>query len=290
MRGGPVDERAAVCEDPTSGVAWKLDERSWSELIRYVERAARVACIGVPEHVRADVESAAMVGLMEAAREFDSITAPEFRSYLNERVQVAVLSELEHFAPISHRAPQVDGARERAPSSLRGRDIEELPPESSVDEPWTDAELGELMVPLSDEALTGEPVTAEDAFIGSYSAAALRWGLAQLDQRDRTVLRLSYKRGQPLAAIARRLRVSTPRAYQIRVEAERRLARLLRRSPTLARMKDARAHCDWDDNTEETTRRHSLRKHSVNVRAAVAGNDWEIGDVTSESSPDTCNK
>ena len=273
MRGSTAaEERAEVYEDPRSGVAWTHDDRSWSDLIEYVERAARIACLGVSEHVRADVESAAMIGLMEAAREFGSITAPEFRRFLNERVRQAVLSELEHFAPVSRRSEQLD-ARERGPSSVRGRDIEEPPPESSVDEAWTDAELGELMVPLSDEALTGEGLTAEDAFIGSYSAAALRWGLAQLAPRERTVLRLAYKRGQPLAAIAQRLRVSTPRAYQIRIEAERKLARLLRRSPTLATMKDARTHCDWDDSTEETVRRLPSGSQPTTFGGLVARQD-----------------
>ena len=77
------------------------------------------------------------------------------------------------------------------------------------------------------------------------------------------MLRLSYKRGLALAAIAERLQVSTPRAYQIRVEAERKLARLLGKSPKLSKMQDAQRPFDWDDHTNDNSRPAHLKLAST---------------------------
>ncbi len=226
---------------PASGVTWRGEAESlWGELIDEVERMTLRLCAGVPEHVRCDVESAAMVGLMEAVRQCDLADTPKFRENLSLRVQDAILAELAHFEPISTRGAIPRLVKEDGPASQNSAALAGEGDGWPADEHWTAVELGELVVPLLEEEVCGENLSPEEAFVGSYSAVALRWALSQLNKRERLVLRLAYKRGKPLASIAQRLHVSTPRAHQIRVEAERKLARLLKSPPTIRRMQATR--------------------------------------------------
>src|SRR5690606_14129511 len=253
MMRGKVEANIEEFEEaPLSGVRVRRAEPVWQTLIGEVREQARMTCRDVPDHVRADVESAAMVGLMEAIRDFDEVEPEHFEHYVRARVLDAIYAEAAHFVPESSRnAKRPRAANDNAEALARhGEARDEMAP---LSERW-ESEAGEpVFVPLSEET-TYEDHTAEAAFIGSYTAAALRWALGQLEPRDRLVLRLAYKRGLALATIARRLRVSTPRAYQIRVDAERKLARLLRRAPAIGQLGNTETRCDWDDQTEEATR------------------------------------
>jgi RNA polymerase sigma factor for flagellar operon FliA len=236
------------------------DEALVHDLIHEVQQLARLACKGVPSHLRADMESAAMVGLMEALRHFEDMDPDHFRRYLQVRVRGAIRDEARHFDPLSRTERLLVRQVERVTEEyrkVRGRapDTHELALELKCDEDdcWNALELSEFAIsPIDDETLSNSMLTPEDAFANSYSAAALRWALAQLDKRERLVLRLAYKRGMSLSAIAKRLNLSAPRAYQIRVEAERNLAHLVRNSPALKQLSGTHAKFDWDDYTADT--------------------------------------
>lgn len=249
------------------------DESLIADLIREVQRIARVACKGVPEHVRVDIESAAMVGLVEALRHFEQMDPEHFRRYLQVRVRGALVDEARHFDPLSRSERQWVRRVERATQDYRkahghAPDMAELARSLDCDEDscWSALELSEYSaLPIIDETLDSQVLTPEDSFVRSYSAAALRWALAQLEQRQRLVLRLAYKRGLSLAAIAKRLGVSAPRAYKIRVEAEQQLERLLRKSPPLTAMPQTAATFDWDECTEKTLRDGEPRRRTVSA-------------------------
>lgn len=264
------DETMFDSSAPESGVR---DKSLLSNLMQEVRQLARIACRKVPEHVREDVESAAMVGLMEALRHLDEMTPDQFRRYLGAQVQGALRAEVQHFDPLSRPERLMVRQVERITDEYRQRygqapEIAAVARELGCDEDacWNALELSEFTVlPLSEEPSNGESMSPEEAFIGSYSAAALRWGLAQLSRRERLVLRLVYKRGLSLAAIARRLGLSAPRAYQIRVFAERKLEKLLHNSPAMSKMNTITAKFDWDDFTEETMKDRPRRR---NMRVA----------------------
>lgn len=255
--------------------AMPQEESLVADLIREVQRIARVACKGVPEHVRVDVESAAMVGLMEALRHFEQMDPEHFRRYLHVRVRGALVDEARHFDPLSRSERRWVRRVEQATDDYRkahghSPEMADLARALECDEDacWSALELSEYAaLPIIDETLDSQVLTPEDSFVQSYSAAALRWALAQLEQRQRLVLRLAYKRGLSLAAIAKRLDVSAPRAYQIRVEAEQRLERLLRKSPPLTEMPEAAATFDWDECTENTLRDGEPRRRTVSTHA-----------------------
>lgn len=253
-------------EAPESGVR---DKSLLSNLMQEVRQIASLACRKVPDHVREDVESAAMLGLMEALRHLDEMTPDQFRRYLGARVQGALRAEAQHFDPLSRTERLMVQRVERITTEYRkaygqNPEISRVAREIGCDEDacWNALELSEFTIlPLSEEPSEEEVLSPEEAFVGSYSAAALRWGLAQLSRRERLVLRLVYKRGLSLAAIARRLGVSAPRAYQIRVFAERKLEKLLRNSPAMSKMNTITAKFDWDDFTEETLKESPRRRN-----------------------------
>lgn len=250
---------------PVSGVRTKS---RLTELMREVQRVAHDVCRRVPEHVREDVESAAMLGLMEALRHVDEMNADQFTTYLHACVREALRAEAQHFDPLSRVERHLVRRVEFAVDEYRRRygkepELDIVAREVGCDEGDCRDALTLLrfsLVPLNDEPANDGNVTPEDAFAGSYAVNALRWALAQLDGRERLVLRLAYKRGMPLADIARRLGVSTPRIHKIRVESERKLERLLRRAPALKAMPTTRSRLDWDDCTGETLRERSWKE------------------------------
>lgn len=242
-------------------------------LVREVQKLARLACKNVPEHVRTDVESAAMVGLMEALRHFEEMDALHFRRYLQVRVRGAIRDEARHFDPLSRAERHLVRKVERIMQQHR-KSHGQVPDMREVartlgceeDECYNALELSAFTTsPIHDETICSDALTPEDAFVSSYAAAALRWGLAQLNKRDRLVLRLAYKRGLPLAVIAARLEVSTPRAHQIRVEAERRLAKFVRNSPALNQLTGTVTRLDWDESTEDVSK-ESIRLSNSNAK------------------------
>lgn len=249
---------------PVSGVRAKS---RLTELMREVQEVAHDVCRRVPEHVREDVESAAMLGLMEALRYVDEMSVDEFTTYMHACVREALRAEAQHFDPLSRVERHLVRRVEFAVDEYRRRHGKE--PELAVVAREVGCDEGDCLdaltllrfslVPLNEEPANDDNVSPEDAFAGSYAVNALRWALAQLDNRERLVLRLAYKRGMPLADIARRLGVSTPRIHKIRVESERKLERLLRRAPALKAMSTTRTRLDWDDYTGETLKDRSRK-------------------------------
>jgi RNA polymerase sigma factor FliA len=259
----PLINQARATRAVAASTSRDAGTKLWlDDLVREVQKLARLACKSVPQHVRADVESAAMVGLMEALRHFEEMDSGHFRRYLQVRVRGAIRDEARHFDPLSRAERRLVRKVERILQQHKKSyghtpDMREIARTLGCDEDecYNALELSAFTTsPIHDETIRSDALTPEDAFVGSYAAAALRWGLSQLDKRDRLVLRLAYKRGLPLAVIAARLEVSTPRAHQIRVEAERRLAKLVRNSPALNQLTSAGARLDWDESTEDILR------------------------------------
>ncbi len=237
-------------------------EPQLGQLIQSVRTYARKVCHALPPGVRVDAENAAMVGLVEGLRHFGEMEAEHFARYLRARVRGGIWDEARRFDPLGRRTRQLVRDVERVTEQYRTKngtapDIDEVARILGVDEDrcWAALELSEYStLPISDDTLTTGLYTAEDVFAEAYSAAALRWALSKLDARCRLVLRLWYKRGLPIAAIAKRLGVSTARAHQLRVKGERRLHALLLASPPLSEMEDGRFLTGWDVQTDEGRR------------------------------------
>ena len=108
-------------EEPVSGVRSVSNDRTvWIQLIAEVQRIARLTCRGVPEHIRADVESAAMVGLMEAKRQLRRRRPRALSQNVNVHVRNALLAEIEQFDPKSvHYEQLTEAANDCLPVTKR---------------------------------------------------------------------------------------------------------------------------------------------------------------------------
>jgi RNA polymerase sigma factor for flagellar operon FliA len=193
--------------------------------------AHRVAT-GLPPHVElADLVQSGVFGLIDAVERFDPERSPRFESYAAQRIRGAILDELR--------------AQDWVPRSVRGRarELERAQErlEARLLRAATDRELaGELGVPVRElrgltrqvqvvsvEALDESSGGASELFADHrapdpMAAVQARETLrqlavvvAQLGERDRTVIRLYYLENRTLAEIGRLLGVTESRVCQL---------------------------------------------------------------------------
>lgn len=261
-----------------------------ADLVASVRRTARAVCRSLPESMRADAEGAAMVGLVEALRHFGQMEDDHFENYLKLRVRGAIRDEARRFDPLSRRMRNLIGRIERVTSAYRrehGVDPEMRFVAQTLgmeeDRCWQAVELSEFnTLPIHNDTLAASPCTAEDQFVESYSAAALRWALAKLSKRSRLVLRLWYRRGLTVSAIAERLALSISRVHQLRVEAEHQLEKFLQSSPPLRDLGEATKRFDWDDHTDET-RSHQVASRNAGARGVEAKKPTDLAQRSATS-------
>jgi RNA polymerase sigma factor for flagellar operon FliA len=186
----------------------------------------------LPSYVEvADLVQCGVFGLIDAVERFDPERSPRFESYAVARIRGAILDELR--------------AQDWVPRSVRGR-VRELERaqerlESRLQRAATDAELAEeLGLPVQEVRAFGRQVQlvsvealdessggvselfADDAALDPMAvvqaAETLRQlaiAVAQLEERDRDVVRLYYLENRTLAEIGRLLGVTESRVCQL---------------------------------------------------------------------------
>jgi RNA polymerase sigma factor for flagellar operon FliA len=201
----------------------------YTPLLRSV--AHRLAS-ALPSHVEvADLVQCGVFGLIDAVERFDPERSPRFESYAAPRIRGAILDELR--------------AQDWVPRSVRGR-VRELERaqerlESRLQRAATDAELAEeLGLPVHEVRALGRQVQlvsvealdessggvselladhgAPDPMAVVQAAETLRqlaFAVAQLEERDRDVVRLYYLENRTLAEIGRLLGVTESRVCQL---------------------------------------------------------------------------
>src|SRR5690606_25654904 len=186
----------------------------------------------LPSYVEvADLVQCGVFGLIDAVERFDPERSPRFESYAVPRIRGAILDELR--------------AQDWVPRGVRGR-VRELERaqerlESRLQRAATDAELAEevglavhevralarqvqlISVEALDENSGGvselladddapDPVAVVQA---AETLRQLAVAVAQLEERDRDVVRLYYLENRPLAEIGRLLGVTESRVCQL---------------------------------------------------------------------------
>jgi RNA polymerase sigma factor for flagellar operon FliA len=206
----------------------ELIERHGATIERAARRiASRTRGAVAPE----DLWSAGAVGLLDAARRFESGRDVRFETFAEHRIRGAMLDELRRMDHLPRRLrAEIDGAEERrrALAQALGREPElgELAEELGVD----CGELEELRAltqphaPLDEVVELAAPAAgADDAAIHAQRVRALAAAVAGLPERLRLVLALHYDEGLTYREIAKVLGVSEPRVCQLNADA---LARL----------------------------------------------------------------
>jgi RNA polymerase sigma factor FliA len=225
----PVEELwAAYLAEPTRALRDQLVVH-YTPLLRAVAHRLGSA---LPSYVEvADLVQCGVFGLIDAVERFDPERSPRFESYAVARIRGAILDELR--------------AQDWVPRTVRGR-VRELERaqerlESRLQRAATDAELAqELDLPVQEVRSLGRQVQlisvealdensggvselladddAPDPMAVVQAAETLRqlaFAVAQLEERDRDVVRLYYLENRTLAEIGRLLGVTESRVCQL---------------------------------------------------------------------------
>jgi len=221
-----------------------------AENMQQVSYIARQIHGRLPQHVSLDdLESAGILGLLDACDKFDSGKDVQFKTYAQFRIRGAILDSLRELdwgpRELRQRAREVQEAGRRLTARLgRTPSQEELAAELQV----TTTELQQtysslrglevvsLDAPLpgaEEEGLTLEselPAREEDALaacIRNQDAARVAAAIEELPERERTVLALYYYEELAMKDIAKVLGVVDSRVSQIHTAAIARLRKEL---------------------------------------------------------------
>jgi RNA polymerase sigma factor FliA len=193
--------------------------------------AHRVAS-GLPAHVEhADLVQSGVFGLIDAVERFDPKRCPRFESYAAQRIRGAILDELraQDWVPrsVRYRARELERAQERLEARLlRAATDRELAGELGLpvhELRGLTRQVHMVSVEALDESSGGAcellaDQQAPDPMVTVQARETLRLlasVVAQLGERDRTVIRLYYLENRTLAEIGRTLGVTESRVCQL---------------------------------------------------------------------------
>jgi RNA polymerase sigma factor for flagellar operon FliA len=218
-----------------------MNTNEQNELVRtHIDAARRVARkvarpLNDPD-LRADVESAALVGLVEAAQRYDANHPEPFFAFAVKRIRGAALDELRRVDPLPRRE------RRRAKQLAAAAAVVEARTGQAANSNQVAAELGISVEDLEaqrtrmnavariayDEAVeqtVGEETSVVEAIDHAQKLDALGRALPALSARDRRVVEMYYGQEMNLREIGGTLGVSESRVCQIRSRAIKALER-----------------------------------------------------------------
>ncbi|MEM9490188.1 MAG: FliA/WhiG family RNA polymerase sigma factor [Myxococcota bacterium] len=235
-----ADSAARRCESSAA----PLGRAERDELVRdhlpMAVRLARKIARRVPRQIgRDELESAAMLGLTEAASRFVPRRGEPFPAFAAKRIRGAVLDELRRHDMLTRRGREgarrlADAARAVERRAGRPATTDELAGQLGV----SIAEVSQLQVRVQNpavvslEELHNGPATAageapDEQYIRCEQRQTLHRALRSLPERDLLVLSLYYLEGLTLKQIGEVLDVSESRVHQLRTRALDKMRRLI---------------------------------------------------------------
>jgi RNA polymerase sigma factor FliA len=215
------------------------DRRAREQLINeHVPMARRIAnkmCRRADQTVREDMESTAMIGLVEAANRYDFTRAEPFAAFAYRRIKGAVLDGMRKSDLLPRRVRSLANRTERTKASLeqklgRAPEASEMAAQLEVSMEHYQTEIRMLQevcfVELNTELASPNAKPEEDA-IDMLERRRLvervRDALTRLPERDQQVLSLYYAEELTYLEIGRMLGVSEARICQLHGRAIKRL-------------------------------------------------------------------
>jgi RNA polymerase sigma factor for flagellar operon FliA len=170
--------------------------------------------------LRDDLVAAGVFGLIDSLRKNGGDQGPTFESYARIRIRGAILDELraQDWLPRRARwaaAGKTAGAEDVAPISIIGLE---------------DLVGGERTLEVADETLEDACTMLEKG----HERRQLAEAIAQLPERERTIVQMHYFQGARFKEIGALLGVSEPRVSQLHTRAMGQLKKLLGEVPSLA--------------------------------------------------------
>lgn len=215
------------------------NENRNSLITDHVEMALKMArkmAARLPNSVsREDVESAALLGLTEAASRYDDRRNEPFMAFAKKRIRGAVLDHLRRIDHLSRRSRQdarriVDATRRL--EALHGRPVSEreVAIEMGVAEEDVRNAYSSLRAATPVQLDESEDIlfslnreTPAEVIEKQQQRTALSQALKALDQRTLLIIALYYQEGLTLSEIGRILGVTESRVCQLRTQALREL-------------------------------------------------------------------
>lgn len=205
-----------------------------TEHMHMAKRIAALLARRLPPGLADDVHSAALLGLVEAARRFHPGRGDTFSAFATRRVRGAILDELRRGDMLTRRARQAarrvrEAVRALEQSLGRVPRAEEIAPHLGVDvDHYRDKLAGLASVEIiSLDRVMGAPQEPGSDPEQSAMRAAVTEKLSrareQLDAREARILTMYYEEQMTLAEIGRLLGVTESRVCQLHARALRRL-------------------------------------------------------------------
>ena len=243
LTGTPsTNDNAPAAKDPYA----RLRPALVTENIAMARRIASKMARRLPASLADDVQSAALLGLVEAANRFHPGRGESFPAFAAKRVRGAVLDELRRGDVLPRRARQTarrvrEVVRCREHQLGRVQRDEEIADKLGVSvEEYQDriAALGAVELVSLDEmagggARSGGEDPAEQAD-NRRTAALVERARQTLSEREAKVLTLHYEQQMTLAEIGKLLGVTESRVCQLHTRAIKRLRAELEESPAPA--------------------------------------------------------
>lgn len=187
---------------------------------------------------RQNLESAGVLGLVEAAGQFDSSRGVDFGAFARLRIRGAILDELRRNCPLPQRMlkrmsvvknawlrldPPVTSAAVAHITGLTVAEVDECRQAAALirQEPWTD-DLGDSLVDRN-----SSPSDGIDSVTKQEERARLADAIERLPRRERLVLTLYYLEDLRLREIAETLHLSESRVSRLLSRAEESLKLLV---------------------------------------------------------------
>lgn len=187
---------------------------------------------------RQNLESAGVLGLVEAAGQFDPTRGVEFGAFARLRIRGAILDELRRNCPLPQRMlkrlalvkqaylrldPPVTTAAVAHLTGLTVDEVDECRRAAALvrQEPWTD-DIGDSLVDRSSADTDGS-----ESLAGLEDRARVADAIERLPQRERLVLTLYYLEDLRLREIAELLKLSESRVSRLLARSEATLKRIV---------------------------------------------------------------
>ncbi|CZR02458.1 rna polymerase sigma-70 [Trichococcus palustris] len=213
-------------------------EQAILKYLPLVEKVVGHINIKSPEYERSDLVSIGVIGLMDALGKYDETKLASFESYAYVRIKGSIIDEVRKNAPVSRtgmtKLKNYHLAVEKLEAGLKRTPTEdEICSELQI----TPRQLGQIYdtasylstqslekvifsedgtgVELIDILEDTKMLTAEEALLEKEQLQFLTQAIAQLNEREQTILQLYYVEKLPLKEIAYIFDISVPRVSQI---------------------------------------------------------------------------
>lgn len=233
--------RAAASMTPLTNVyqdAVKKQKRDQliHDHMEYVRQVCGTLCKRLPDTVdMQNLQSAGMVGLIQAAQKFDESQGINFKTYSYPRIQGAIIDEIRRNSPLTQKVMKRVGMVRKA--------LETLEPPATTE---AIAEATQLTLQEVDECLLAMQISTPkhwdetDPVVGPESTPEavlekreqiqmLATAIEDLPERDRLVVQMYYHDELRLKEIGTILGISESRVSRVLANAELQLREMIRR-------------------------------------------------------------